>query len=174
MLTVCVTGHRPNKLYGYDMTDPRYIAIKDFMKEFLKMKECTEVYTGMALGIDQLFAEAVIELKDEGYQIELNCAIPCKNHSCKWPLASQKHYGEILEKADNIILVSDKEYSPYLMQLRNEYMVDKSDEVLAIWDGSDGGTGNCVRYANKVGKKVTVVIPSSYYSAVGYLDQIKL
>ena len=33
-------------------------------------------------------------------------------------------------------------------------MVDLSDMVAAFWDGSSGGTGNCVRYALKVGKKM--------------------
>ena len=28
------------------------------------------------------------------------------------------------------------------------------DLVLAFWDGSSGGTGNCVRYAGKVGKPI--------------------
>jgi len=31
-----------------------------------------------------------------------------------------------------------------------------SDMVAAFWDGSSSGTGNCVRYARKVGKKIVV------------------
>lgn len=29
------------------------------------------------------------------------------------------------------------------MQKRNEYMVDLADKVVAVWDGSKGGTDNC-------------------------------
>jgi uncharacterized phage-like protein YoqJ len=36
------------------------------------------------------------------------------------------------------------------MQVRNEWMVDHCNDLLAVWDGSDGGTGNCVRYAQRI------------------------
>jgi O-acetyl-ADP-ribose deacetylase (regulator of RNase III) len=45
-------------------------------------------------------------------------------------------------------------YDVSIYQRRNERMVDLSDMVVAFWDGSSGGTGNCVRYAQKVGKKM--------------------
>jgi uncharacterized phage-like protein YoqJ len=39
-------------------------------------------------------------------------------------------------------------------QRRNEFMVDAADVLAAFFDGSPGGTANCVLYASKVGKKV--------------------
>jgi len=45
-------------------------------------------------------------------------------------------------------------YDVSVYQRRNERMVDLSDMVAAFWDSSNGGTGNCVRYAQKVGKKI--------------------
>ena len=45
------------------------------------------------------------------------------------------------------------------MQKRNEYMVDLTDKVIAVWDGSKGGTGNCVRYAEKCGKEIIRILP---------------
>ena len=36
------------------------------------------------------------------------------------------------------------------MQKRNEFMVDKADMVLAIWNGNQkGGTWNTIKYATK-------------------------
>lgn len=58
-------------------------------------------------------------------------------------------------------MVSDEEYKPWLMQKRNEFMVDRVDTVLAVWDGSDGGTGNCVKYAKKIGKHMLRLLPDS-------------
>lgn len=162
---IAVTGHRPTKLFGYDMSRPEYMSMKRFMKAYLKKKCCTVAVSGMALGVDQLFAEAVLELKEEGYDIKLHCAIPCKNHSSKWPRKSQEIYEDILKKADEIHLVSDEEYKPYLMQKRNEYMVDMADEILAIWDESSGGTANCVRYAEKKEKTITKKKPSDFKAA---------
>lgn len=158
-MKICVTGHRPNKLYGYDLSDVRWQNLKWLFKHILKENKCTEAITGMALGVDTVFALAVLELKDEGYDIELHCAIPCKNHSCKWIKESVDQYNDILSKADIVKLVSDEEYKPWLMQKRNEYMVDLADKVIAVWDGTKGGTANCVRYAQKVGKEIIKVNP---------------
>ena len=40
---------------------------------------------------------------------------------------------------------------------RNEQMVDISDKVLIIWDGSSKGTEYTMRYAKKKEKEITVV-----------------
>lgn len=157
---ISVTGHRPNKLYGYNMKDKRYISLKENFKEHLLKKKCTKAVSGMALGVDQLYAEAVIELKEMGHPIELIAAVPCRNHSCKWPRVSQEHYDELLNKADKIVLVSDQSYEPHLMQLRNEYMVNISTDVIAIWDGTKSGTGNCVRYAETIKRPITIINPT--------------
>lgn len=68
-------------------------------------------------------------------------------------------YNDILSKADTVKLVSDEAYKPYLMQKRNEYMVDLADKVIAVWDGSKSGTANCVRYAKKCGKDIIKIQP---------------
>lgn len=68
-------------------------------------------------------------------------------------------YKDILSKADTVKLVSDEEYKPWLMQKRNEYMVDLADVVIAVWDGSNSGTGNCVKYAQKCGKEIIQIAP---------------
>lgn len=159
-MKIAVTGHRPKKLFGYDLNNPRYVAIKNIMKGYLIGIGCADAYTGMALGIDQLFAIAVLQLKNEGWPIKLHCAIPCANHSSKWPKESQDLYQRILDKADEIVMVSTEPYSPWLMQKRNEYMVDNADGVLAFFDGTPGGTKNCIDYAHKVGKEVTIINPN--------------
>ena len=66
-------------------------------------------------------------------------------------------YRKVLEQADEVFYVTEEEYKPYLMQRRNIWMVDESDYVIAVWDGSSGGTGNCVKYAKEQDKEITVV-----------------
>lgn len=39
-------------------------------------------------------------------------------------------------------------------------MVDHSDAVIAVWNGSKSGTGNTVRYAMSSGKKVLIIDPN--------------
>lgn len=158
-MKICVTGHRPDKLYGYNLKDSRYKKLFKKFKELL-IEDCTEAITGMALGADTLFALAVIKLKQEGYDIKLHCAIPCRNHSKNWNNSDQTLYSYILKNADEVKLVSDEDYRPYLMQKRNEYMVDHADKVIAVWDGSKGGTYNCVKYAEMQNKEIIRIDPN--------------
>lgn len=158
-MKICVTGHRPDKLYGYKLSDSKYIKLKERFKELLVKNNCTEAITGMALGADMIFAIAVLELKKQGCDIKLHCAIPCRNHSYKWTKDYQDLYNYILNKADIVKLITDEDYKPWLMQKRNEYMVDLADKVIAVWDGSKGGTYNCVKYAEKKGKEIIRILP---------------
>jgi len=158
-MKISVTGHRPNKMYGYNLQDKRWIDLKEKFKTLLRDNNCDEAISGMALGVDTVFALAVLELKEEGLPIKLHCAIPCKNHSCKWIKESIDLYNKILVKADIVKIVTDAEYNPWLMQKRNEYMVDLADKVIAVWDGTKGGTGNCVVYANKKAKEIIRILP---------------
>ena len=82
-MKICVTGHRPNKLYGYNLSDPHWQRLKEQFKSILKENNCEETITEMALRVDMVFSLAVLELKNEGYDIKLHRALPCKNHSCK-------------------------------------------------------------------------------------------
>lgn len=40
--------------------------------------------------------------------------------------------------------------------LRNNYIIDHADEVVAFWDGKSSGTGYVIDRCQKIGKKVTV------------------
>lgn len=160
MCKICVTGHRPDKLYGYDLSDIRYLFLKQRIKKYLIEQNCTEGITGMALGVDMIFALAVIDLKDEGYDIKLHCAIPCLGHTSKWfDKKSIELYNYILSRADMVKIVSEKPYDRYVMQTRNMYMVDNADMVLAVWNGSNGGTKNCIDYAKNKNKEITYFNP---------------
>lgn len=160
-MKICVTGHRPNKLYGYDLTDNRWSQLKDTFKQVLVKQKCTEAITGMALGVDTVFALAVLELKNEGYNIKLHCAIPCTYQYLRWSSKDQKLYFEIINSADVVKTISQK-YNRTVMQKRNEYMVDNSDIVLAVWDGSNSGTANCIRYAKYNRKRILYVEPKTF------------
>lgn len=158
-MKICITGHGPNKMYGYDIYNKKWTKLKEKFKKLLVKNNCDEAITGMALGVDTVFALAALELREEGNEIKLHCAIPCRNQSCKWNKGSVVLYNYILSKADIVKLVSDEEYKPWLMQKRNEYMIDLSDKVIAVWDGSKGGTFNCVSYAEKCNKEIIRIFP---------------
>jgi uncharacterized phage-like protein YoqJ len=67
-----------------------------------------------------------------------------------WPEAAKARYERILERCSEVIIVSPGVYTSAKMQIRNQWMVDRGDYLIALHDGSSGGTGNCVEYAHKV------------------------
>lgn len=162
---IAVTGHRPNKLWGYDLTHPYYLAMQRYFMEYLKEHKCTDAWTGMALGVDTVFAHAVLCLKYEGYPIKLRCAIPCKNQSSAWQDPSRNHYKEILSMADQVHMVTDKNYTPECMEIRNKFLVNHSDRIIAVWNRSRGGTGNCVHFAKRVHRPIDIIEPEYFEEA---------
>lgn len=177
MVKVCFTGHRPNKLGGYDWNSYKNIKImQELKKEIIKVIEAnkdkeTLFICGGALGIDQMAFEICHKLKTKYNNIKLEVAIPFKNQPNNWFNKDDvKKYKEQLEKADTVTYVdkieeykikgySEDAYYPAKMQKRNEYMVDNSEFVIAVWDGTRGGTANCVRYSKKLGRDIIVINP---------------
>ena len=159
----CFTGHRPSKLKGYDPKDNRDLLWEVYKKIEIHIEDkgVTTFISGMALGIDMWAAKMVLRAKQDypDLNIKLICAIPCKNHASKWNAQSQKEWQSIIDQADEVFYVSEEEYKPYLMQKRNVWMVDNSDYIIAVWDGSNGGTGNCVKYAQKEDKQIIIIKP---------------
>ena len=41
-------------------------------------------------------------------------------------------------------------------------MVDNSDVLIACWNGTSGGTANCVKYAEKTGNKIYRINPDNH------------
>lgn len=143
----CGTGHRPDKLGGYSTkVENRLFDLA--LAVCLKYKP-TKIISGMALGWDKALAQASLRLT-----IPLLCAIPFKGQECRWQEVQQREYREILEQAKEVVIVSEGTYTANKMSIRNDFMLDNCDEVFALYNGTSGGTANCVRSANSKGKVV--------------------
>lgn len=113
--------------------------------------------SGGAIGADQDFAEIVIKLKRRYPHIQLEIAVPCPNQDIKWNSSDKARYKHILENADFVNILSTS-YSPICRQKRNEYMVDKSDFVIVVWNGDPtGGTYNTLCYIKHLNKSYEII-----------------
>ncbi len=159
MLKIAFTGHRPDKVGGYDENNPTATYIKSRLKnsidDFVSRGECAFM-AGGALGIDTWSAEEVIAAKSK-----LIIARPFPSQDKVWPNESKIRFNDICSKASEIIDVSSDPYAAWKMQKRNEFMVDWADYIIAVWDGSAGGTGNCVNYAKKKNKHIIIIDPKA-------------
>jgi len=161
--TLAFTGLRPHKLpWGFNEDTPACLSIKISICERLVALIETEnvryMISGMAMGIDLICAEIVLELKKQYQGITLEAAIPFKEQDFLWPQRYRDRYRSVLDKCDDIHVIS-KKHTNDVYEKRNYYMVDKCGLLLAVWDGKLGGTGNIVRYAKTRGKRIIVIDP---------------
>lgn len=139
----CLTGHRSRGFpFPRDKGSLLYdMYIDNLSNEIYKLIQSgyDHYISGMAEGADIDFADTVLYFRDiEKESITLKAALP-------YPVSPQKRiteYGftreEILSLCDQKHIVSQY-YHRGCMQKRNRYMVDKSDIVLAVWNGSFKG-----------------------------------
>lgn len=155
-MVYAITGHRPDKINGY--SDEAAQSLIDFAHHIIPSKiplaDAEAFYIGMAQGWDQAVAQFCI---DSG--IPFHAAIPFPNQDSLWPYPARVHYRNLMKHAATSKIVSPGQYSAEKMQLRNQWMVDQivrwKGKVIAFWDGTPGGTANCVQYAERM--KVEVI-----------------
>jgi uncharacterized phage-like protein YoqJ len=70
-----------------------------------------------------------------------------------WSEAQKKVLADTIKYASYLSVLSPV-YDVRAYQRRNERMVDLADLVVAFFDGSAGGTANCVRYAKSVNRPI--------------------
>lgn len=150
----CFTGHRPEKL-----TQPEAVIIAGLEKEILNAiaDGFTTYISGMARGVDIWAAEIILRLRSEGHPIRLICASPFEGFERSWSPDWQKRYKVVLKEADLVKYIC-LVYSRACFQIRNEWMVDHSARVIAVYNGERGGTKNTIDYAGKKGISVEYTI----------------
>ncbi len=146
-MTICGTGHRPDKLGGYSKDVLR--ALITLADAWLAANAPEKVISGVALGWDTALAIASLRRG-----IPTHAYTPCPGQDSRWPEESRRRYRKILGKCESVLTACPKGYTASCMQRRNELMVDDADLVLALWSGAPGGTRNCVGYAREKGVKV--------------------
>ncbi len=156
--TISLTGHRPQHM-GCDFELNNVVAryIRNELQQLINLYKPDTLISGMALGADTIWAELAI-----ANNLNLIAAIPFSGQESRWPKASQDRFNKILDyNKCQITIVSEGSYSAYKMQVRNIWMCDNSDMLIAVWNGKEyGGTYNCLKYAKMKGKKIERVDPS--------------
>lgn len=159
-MRVALTGHRPERL-GFselDFETPfEWRRIIDWLKDQLLILDATDTYCGMASGCDIAFGIATMEINNETWvkkyydrnKISLHCVLPCKNYNnhIKWHEILKYGADEWIELADEFYKGCDN--------VRDQYMVNHCDVLIAIWDGNkSGGVWSTIRKAQKADKTI--------------------
>lgn len=155
--TCTFTGHRESKLpWRGNESDPRCLALKEKIHDTLEalyQSGYTHFICGMANGCDMYFGEAVLSLRSEHEEVTLEAAIPCEEQAQRWPPELKKRYERLAAESDFQTVVQ-RSYTPECMMRRNRYMVDRSAVLIAVYNGTPGGTRNTLLYAMRQGLQV--------------------
>lgn len=112
----------------------------------------TRVATVLADGVDQYFAEIILELQNENPNLKLIAVLPYRKRMDS--LCQKEHTNALLDACAEVIVIQD-EYRPNVYAKRNRYMVEHSDRVIAVYDGREkGGTVKTIRFAHQFRKEL--------------------
>ena len=151
----CFTGHRPEKLKGGEFEVK--IALAQAIEAALAAGKRTFI-SGMARGVEVWAAELVLAYRQADASIHLICALPHPDFEKRWSRHWQQRYRAILEQADLIKEITPS-FSMSSYQTRNEWMVNRSSLVIAVFNGERGGTKNTINYAKAQGVEIVLVEP---------------
>ena len=149
----CFTGHRPQKLHRAEIDIKR--DLEEAIKSAISSGYSTFI-TGMAYGVDIWAGEIVVRLRETNPDLHLIAAIPFPDFSARWSSEWKGRYDELLKRAD-LIKVICPSYNAEAYQRRNEWMVDHSAHVIAVFNEEKGGTKNTVDYAEKHGVQIEII-----------------
>lgn len=151
-MKVALTGHREQRLgLPKDVSALEWTGIREWMRKeilsYVRPTQTAVIITGMASGSDMAFGYVASQLKDEGYNISILCAEPCENYNNSDPWA------KFVEEHADEFWYAGKEYKKGADNLRDDFMAQECDIMLAIFDGKkNGGVWSTLGKAAAYGK----------------------
>lgn len=146
------TGHR---LIAASKREWLERVLEKKIKNLIEDKGVVDFIAGGALGFDTMAANAVLKVKNEGYDINLHLYLPCYDNMKKWTKA-QQYAGRMILAAcpDTTVYVTQGPYEDGCMQRRNRKMADDARYCIAYCARRNSGTGATVAYAQAVNDDV--------------------
>jgi uncharacterized phage-like protein YoqJ len=160
MAVLAGTGHRPSRLGNeYSMRGPISNHIKSCIRKIFEQEQPTSIISGMALGFDTILAMYALE-----NNIPVTAAVPFRGQEDKWLPKSQHLYKQILADPNVTVReICDPGYSIEKMFIRDRWMIDNCDKVVACWDGQKfGGTYKTILYAKNLNKPILMINPLEF------------
>ncbi len=143
----CFTGHRPQYLKRPE--DDIKVDLENSILAAVRAG-CHTFISGMAYGVDIWAAEIVIRMKDQfpDMNLHLIAVIPFAGFDEPWNEEWRRRYRALLSRAEYVKVMAPC-FSKEAYQKRNEWMVNHSVRVIAVYNGQPGGTRNTVCYARR-------------------------
>jgi len=151
MITIGITGHR-------DIVETKKLK-QDITKLFENLhsqNQETKLLSPLADGADRFVADVYLEVFKDKAKLVVPMPFDQERYMEDFDSTSKEEFLEYLKMADEVLEVDNNQECHY--KSVGVYVVDNSDMLLALWDGTfnakSGGTGDIVAYARKKGKEV--------------------
>ena len=133
------TGHRPER-----MNEPEERVIEWLKGQIKKAVEdgYTDFISGMQRGV-----------KEAGIDVRLLAASAFMGMEREWDVKWQERYDRIMAKADEVVFIGNTP-GRVAFYRRNEWMIDHSSRLIAVYTGAPGGTKETISYAEKKGLSI--------------------
>ncbi len=152
MPRIAVSGHRGLNAHTVNLID------KAIRERLARYPASVTGLSCLADGADQIFARAVIDL---GGTLEV--MIPAEEYRAGLPAEAHTEYDDLLAHAVAVHWLPFIESTSESHMAASKLMVDKADELYAVWDGKParayGGTADVVAYARDHGTPLGVIWP---------------
>ena len=146
MTVLAITGHRPQRI-------PDSTRVRAEIGSTLAELSPSLLIQGMANGVDMWSAAEAWKLS-----IPYVAVRPWAGHRA----GTREAYDWVMKNARDIVVTNDSVGypGPYAYIVRNNWMIDNSDLLLAVWDGQkNGGTWAAVKYAQSKAMDIVRIEP---------------
>ena len=154
--------------WGFDEEDDVCAALKLLVRNaifLLQNQGITRFIVPMDAGFGLYAAEAMNDLGETDIELELICYIPYEEQAVKWWPELRDRYYNALEKCAESTLISAAKTPTCEINAMLE-AIDQSGTVIAVCaaeEFQDQNFAAAFRYAEKTGRKVTLISPPKLY-----------
>lgn len=175
-----IAGHRPARFkWKYNENNNGCKRLQRRVREQLVQlyeKGTRRFYIGGNLGVDLWAGELLLALKEqpEYSEIELALVLPYPRHDKDWDKLSRHRLSKLRQHSAEVIIAGTSENPPAVnYKLRDQYMVEHSNYLLAVYDNAPDNhysVDKVVNYSRKKKLGITLIHPDS--AQVSYENQI--
>ena len=94
-----------------------------------------------------------MKLREMNPGLTLIAASAFKGMENSWESSWKKRYDRTIDAADEVYFISDRPGRRAFFD-RNEWMVDRASRLIAVYNGTPGGTQRTIEYASLLGREI--------------------
>jgi len=110
--------------------------------------------TSGSSGVEIWASEVVLSLKEQYPQVKLSILTPFLEQESRWPDYAKEEYYHVLKLADHVASITNRPYeSPRQLRLKNDFIIQKTDGLLVVYDEESQGSPDYYLQAAKQRQK---------------------